>query len=135
VDHEVEVLEEDGMSEDHFVALFRFKRCQRKLRIAETMSAEFVARGWWFRLLDVFLMLMSFITAGRIWWLRISYRRRLGKWRISYGLSHPSLPARPEAVVLIEVQRDTRGHASRPQDLRKEHRMTTHTLLAPPGWV
>ncbi|KAJ8583499.1 hypothetical protein M405DRAFT_828520 [Rhizopogon salebrosus TDB-379] len=45
VDHEVEVHEGYGMYEDQFVALFRFKKCQRSLRIAETMSAEFVARG------------------------------------------------------------------------------------------
>jgi hypothetical protein len=133
VDHEVEVHEGYGMYEDQFVALFRFKKCQRSLRIAETMSAEFVARGRWFQLLGLFLMLMSFTTAGRIWWLRISYQRRLGKWCLSFGLSQPSLPARPEAVILIEPQRDNRGCASRPQVLRQERQLIRCTLLGPLG--
>jgi hypothetical protein len=137
VDHAVEVLEGDRMSEGHFVALFQFKRCQRKLRFAETMSAEFVARGWWFRLLGLFLVLMSFITAGRIWWLRIFYWRGIGKWCLSFGLSQPSLPARPEAVILIEAQRDTRDCASQPPDLRSKYQLAgaKYTLLAHVGWV
>jgi hypothetical protein len=134
VDHEVEVLEGDGVYEDHFVALVQFKRCQRSLRIVENMSAEFIARGWWFRLLGLFLMLISLITAGRIWWLRIFYWRHIGKWCLSCGLSPPSLPARPEVVVIIEAQRDKSGCASRLQDLRQEHRLTPeYTLLAPLG--
>jgi hypothetical protein len=78
VDHEVEVHEGYGMYEDQFVALFRFKKCQRSLRIAETMSAEFVARGRWFQLLGLFLMLMSFTTAGRIWCCAFPVRGVLG---------------------------------------------------------
>ncbi|KAJ8589888.1 hypothetical protein M405DRAFT_933170 [Rhizopogon salebrosus TDB-379] len=117
VDHEVEVLEGDGVYEDHFVALVQFKRCQRSLRIVENMSAEFIARG-------------------RIWWLRIFYWRHIGKWCLSCGLSPPSLPARPEVVIIIEAQRDKRGCASRLQDLRQEHRLTPeYTLLAPLGYL
>lgn len=46
VDHEVELHNGDGIDDDKFVALFRFKCCQKRLRIAENMSAEFVAKGW-----------------------------------------------------------------------------------------
>jgi hypothetical protein len=41
---EVEVLEGNGLKHQ-FVALLRFRMCQRRLRIAQKISTEFVAGG------------------------------------------------------------------------------------------
>ncbi|OAX34475.1 hypothetical protein K503DRAFT_859182 [Rhizopogon vinicolor AM-OR11-026] len=80
---EIEVHEADKPDAMHrFVTLFRFKMCQKRLRIIQNVGAEFVA-------------------GGRIWWLRI-YMGDEGKWLIEWGLSQHSPPACPEAVFLIK---------------------------------
>jgi len=137
VDHHVEVHEGDGVDENKFVALFQFKWCQKYLRITQDMSAEFVAMGLVSRFLRLFSILttVTFITAGRIWWLRIYYDSRRAEWLIVTGLSQPSIPARPKGVIIIEPRREAPGCATRPQALRKECRLVKYTLLAPRGWV
>ena len=59
IDHEVEVHDSEGDSENvnKFVALVRFKSFHKHVLVSESISAEFVARGWCSRLLGLFLVL------------------------------------------------------------------------------
>ncbi|OAX33084.1 hypothetical protein K503DRAFT_786753 [Rhizopogon vinicolor AM-OR11-026] len=85
---DVEVHVESEVDKRHFVASFRFKMFQKRLRIAHNVDAEFVAEG-------------------RIWWIRI-YLGTNGKWYIRYGLSDGSIPATPHySQLLVEAQRGT----------------------------
>ncbi|OJA09662.1 hypothetical protein AZE42_03661 [Rhizopogon vesiculosus] len=114
---EIEVHEgdHDELEKHKFVALLRFKMCQKRLRITQNLKAEFVA-------------------GGRIWWLRI-YMGPKRKWRMEWSLSQHSLPAYPDAVVVIEVQRGKPGCATPPQELRMVNRLTDtkFTSLIVPG--
>jgi hypothetical protein len=121
---EIEVHERDGLDSGHgFVTLFRFKMCQKRLRILQNVNAEFVAGCVWLcPSVCLHTDMMTPIPAGRIWWLRI-YLGALRKWCVWCGLSEHSLPVRPEAVFLIKAQRG--GWLTRPQTLRMEYRLST----------
>jgi hypothetical protein len=70
------------------------------------------------------------IPAGRIWWLRIHLGTHK-KWGVWCGLSEHSLPARAEAIFLVEGQRGGRV-TEPPQTLRIEHRLSReYALLVP----
>ncbi|OAX38359.1 hypothetical protein K503DRAFT_165155 [Rhizopogon vinicolor AM-OR11-026] len=79
--------------------------CRKRLHITQDItSAEFVA-------------------GGRIWWTRIHMGPE-GRWRMSWGLSQHSLPARPNAVVLIKAHIGKPGCATPPQELRLVNTLT-----------
>ncbi|OJA09660.1 hypothetical protein AZE42_03665 [Rhizopogon vesiculosus] len=106
---EIEVHEGD-QAKNQFVALFRFRMCQRRLHITQNItSAEFVA-------------------GGRIWWTRIHMGPE-GRWRMTWGLSQHSLPARPNAVVLIKAHMGKPGCATPPQELRLVSTRTNSSLV------
>jgi hypothetical protein len=67
--------------------------------------------------------------AGRIWSLRI-YMGFDAKWHMEWRLCRRSLPARPDAVVLIEAQREGPGRATKPQTLRMVCELENGMLLA-----
>ncbi|KAG1743625.1 uncharacterized protein EDB91DRAFT_218233 [Suillus paluster] len=69
--------------DQQFVASFRVRLFQKRLRITKKLSYEFVA-------------------GGRIWFLRF-YMDPKWRWRVGFGLSPPSFPARPKGVLLIEA--------------------------------
>ncbi|KAJ8597050.1 hypothetical protein M405DRAFT_855911 [Rhizopogon salebrosus TDB-379] len=108
---EIEVHEGEDLGEHQFVALFRFRMCQKRLYAKQNMSAEFVA-------------------GRRIWSLRI-YMGPHAQWLMEWGLSRHSLPARPRGVVLIEPQREKPGCATKPRVLRMEPRLGNFPFLAP----
>jgi hypothetical protein len=69
---------------------------------------------------------------GRIWSLRI-YMGLDAKWYMEWCLSQHSLPARPDAVVLIEAQRQRPGCATKPQTLRMKCKLGDTTFFAVHG--
>ncbi|OAX40926.1 hypothetical protein K503DRAFT_855035 [Rhizopogon vinicolor AM-OR11-026] len=109
--NEVEV---DEVDEDRLVASFRFKMCQKRLRMTHSTGTEFVARG-------------------RIWWLRIFYCAPEEEWIITIGLSQRSLPVRSVAKLIIEAQREKPGCATRPAARRWTIGLNKLMLLAPVG--
>ncbi|KAG2124816.1 hypothetical protein DEU56DRAFT_983470 [Suillus clintonianus] len=84
-----------GSEPNQFVASFRIRMFQKRLRTTQDMRCEFIA-------------------GGRIWWLRF-YMARIKKiWCAEIGLSGDSLPARPssDAVLLIEAHKQKNSRLS-----------------------
>ncbi|KAG1747254.1 uncharacterized protein EDB91DRAFT_76899 [Suillus paluster] len=100
----------DVIGNNQFVASFRFRMFQTRLRITQELAVEFVA-------------------AGRIWVLRF-YVAPEGMWRVEYGLSEHSLPVNPAAVFVIEARRRLPGCVT-PAPSRLE--MTSSCALVPNG--
>ncbi|KAG1830698.1 hypothetical protein DFJ58DRAFT_848405 [Suillus subalutaceus] len=73
----------DGLGENHFVAHFRIRKFQKRIRIARDVSVEFVA-------------------GGRIWSLKIPMKSN-GKCHIGFNLSQHSFPVYPICVIVIEA--------------------------------
>ncbi|KAG2091956.1 uncharacterized protein F5147DRAFT_722661 [Suillus discolor] len=73
-----------GEPDDHqFVASFRIRMFQKRLRATQELNYDFVARG-------------------RIWWFRFFVGKK-GRWAAGLGLSSPSLPASPRPSLLLET--------------------------------
>ena len=123
-----------GLGRHKFVVSFRFKMFQKRLRIIQNVSAEYVAGGMWLCNYLLFAK-MTLICAGRIWWLRI-YLGPQGKWRMESGLSEGSLPAHPDTVFIVEAHG---GKCDSVTEIAPEKRYewqfssTTYELLAPVG--
>ncbi|KAG2156033.1 hypothetical protein DEU56DRAFT_765238 [Suillus clintonianus] len=107
---EVQVHEGDGLGENQFIACLRIRMFQKRLHITQDLGVEFVA-------------------GGRIWLFRF-YIGPDGGWRIGLGLSQPSFPARPDAILLIEAH-EKPGSATPPQGLRMTYE--NKKLLVPGG--
>ncbi|KAG1862678.1 hypothetical protein F4604DRAFT_1957370 [Suillus subluteus] len=80
---DVQVHSGDGLGENHFVAHFRIRKFQKRIRIIRDLSVEFVAEG-------------------RIWSLKTSIWPD-GKCRIGFNLSRHSFPVYPIGVIVIEA--------------------------------
>ncbi|KAG2143662.1 hypothetical protein DEU56DRAFT_854561 [Suillus clintonianus] len=108
---DVQVDSGDGLDQNQFVAHFLIRKFQKRLRTTQSVDVEFVA-------------------AGRIWFLRF-YMDLDGKWRIGFGISDPSHPARPVASILIEAHRGDPGCAAPYEGL--QFGPSKSVVLAPPG--
>ncbi|KAG2157331.1 hypothetical protein DEU56DRAFT_764036 [Suillus clintonianus] len=73
-----------GNSQNQFTVDMQIRMFQKRLRIAQKMVVEFVAKG-------------------RIWFLLFDMGHE-AKWHIKLCLCQHSLPARPNAVLLIQAQ-------------------------------
>ncbi|KAG2360504.1 hypothetical protein BDR07DRAFT_1461968 [Suillus spraguei] len=82
---EVQVDSGDGLGKNQFVAHFRIKKFQKRIRITYDVNIEFVARG-------------------RIWSL-LFFMMSDGKWQVGFSISQPSLPAHPACVIMIEAHK------------------------------
>ncbi|KAG2133296.1 hypothetical protein DEU56DRAFT_981534 [Suillus clintonianus] len=102
---EIQVHGGDTSKLDHnqlqFVASFRIRMFQKRLRITHHLKYEFVA-------------------GGRIWRLHFCVDDKW-KWIVGFGLSSPSLPACPKATFSIEAHHRKKGELGQetlPQELR-----------------
>ncbi|KAG1868378.1 hypothetical protein DFJ58DRAFT_742727 [Suillus subalutaceus] len=110
---DIQVHEGDGLGEHQFVACFRFRMFQKRLRITPTLSVEFIA-------------------AGRSWvlWFNLALD---GIWRVTYRLAEDSFPADAAAVFLIEAHRGPPGCATGPAPLIIRMNQSPTCTLLPPG--
>lgn len=87
---DVQVHEGGGIGKSYFVVYFFFRMFQKRLRIAQELGVEFVARG-------------------RVWVLQFHMGKK-GKWHIAYGLSEHSFPVHPlHAEVQIKANKPSSG--------------------------
>ncbi|KAG1857684.1 hypothetical protein DFJ58DRAFT_744987 [Suillus subalutaceus] len=89
----------DGLHKIKFNICFCIRMFQKRLLMRQQLGIEFVA-------------------AGRIWLFQIFSMALDGLWRIFLSLSKESLPACPEAVLVIEAHSGKHDCATPPQDLR-----------------
>ncbi|KAG1880982.1 hypothetical protein F4604DRAFT_1651406 [Suillus subluteus] len=110
---DIQVHEGDGLGEHQFVACFRFRMFQKRLRITPTLSVQFIA-------------------AGRSWvlWFNLALD---GIWRVAYRLAEDSFPADAAAVFLIEAHRGPPGCATGPAPLIIRMNQSPTCTLLPPG--
>ncbi|KAG2121752.1 hypothetical protein DEU56DRAFT_904600 [Suillus clintonianus] len=78
-------IEVKALGDNCFIASFRFRMFQKRLRTAQELSAEFVA-------------------GRRIWVLRF-FLGQEGVWQVEYRLSEHSLPLHPDVSLQIEAHR------------------------------
>ncbi|KAG1756551.1 uncharacterized protein EDB91DRAFT_23151 [Suillus paluster] len=110
---EIQVHEGDGLPENQFTANFRIRMFQKRLRIAQNMRIELIAKG-------------------RIWYL-LFYTGDEAKLRVRLGLSWHSLPARPNAALFIKAQKEQPDCVTPPEGLLIKFQLEETMLLSPEG--
>jgi len=76
---------------------------------------------------------MVLIIAGRVWWLRINYRKPDGGVALEIGLSQLSIPACPKVTYSIEPQRMKPGFTNELPVKRSTYGLDMSGLLIPLG--
>ncbi|KAG1897664.1 uncharacterized protein F5891DRAFT_1046928 [Suillus fuscotomentosus] len=97
---EIEVHHGGELDDHQFVASFRIRMFQKRLRATRELNYDFVARG-------------------RIWCFRF-YMGKKGRWVAGFCLSSPSLPASPRPSLLLETENGEPGRETPPKRVYKE---------------
>ncbi|KAG1807579.1 hypothetical protein EV424DRAFT_1647018 [Suillus variegatus] len=112
---EIEVHHGGELDDHQFVASFRIRMFQKRLRTTRELNYDFVARG-------------------HIWWFRF-YMGKKGRWVAGFGLSSPSLPASPRPSLLLETGNGEPGRETPPKRVYKEVATEFRETLVSKGYI